>query len=163
MSPEERREKLSMVYKALICLGDLERYREQYSDAARREAKEGKTTHSKLLQRYMKATTYYDVARGLVPDDGSAFNQLAVIATYTGDNFSCVYYYFRALAIKNAFKNIDEILNKLLRKTFERWYEKVHRRRQGEDGSEDGKEGDAVEDCKSDLLVLVAILYRRAG
>ena len=70
MGPEGKREKLGLIYKALICLGDLERYKEQYEDRVNREAREGKLSLSKLQERYNKAWSYYEVARALVPDDG---------------------------------------------------------------------------------------------
>ena len=68
MSPmlgvEEKREKLSLVYKGLICLGDLERYKEQYSERARsNDIRRGE-------ERFSRAKMYYEVARGLQPDDG---------------------------------------------------------------------------------------------
>lgn len=156
---EERKEKLGLVYKALICLGDLERYKEQYDEKARRDVREGKVVPAKFQERYGKSWTYYEVARALVPDDGSAFNQLAVISTYLGDDFLCVYYYIRALAVKNAFKNIQEILEKFLRKSFEKWAGKQQRRRRDEE-EEEGEEG---EDMKAEFVTLIAILYRRQG
>ena len=167
MSADERREKLGLVYKALICLGDLERYKEQYDERARREAREGRPA-AQLQEKYGKAWTYYEVARALVPDDGSAFNQLAVISTYVGDDFCCVYYYFRAMAVRIAFKNIGQILDKFLGKLYERWAARIVRRRQGLPGQE-GEEQDSEEmldatgEMKRDLLVLAAILYRRQG
>mgnify|MGYP002718884119 CR=1 FL=1 len=162
MSFDERKEKLGLVYKALICLGDLERYKEQYDDKTRREVRDGKGgPQTKIQDRFGKAWTYYEVARSLVPDDGSAFNQLAVISTYLGDEFLCVYYYFRALSVKNAFKNIQEILDKFLRKVFERWIGKMQRRRR--DDGQSGREEEERPEVEEDVLLLVAILYRRSG
>lgn len=169
MSADERREKLGLVYKALICLGDLERYKEQYDERTRREAREGRPAQPMQLQeKYGKAWTYYEVARALMPDDGSAFNQLAVISTYVGDEFCCVYYYFRAMAVRMAFKNIGQILDKFLGKLYERWAARVVRRRQGlpgQDGEEQEPEEslDVTGEMKRDLLVLAAILFRRQG
>ena len=161
MSSEERKEKLGLVYKALICLGDLERYREQYDDKNRREAREGKLGQStKNSERFNKAWTYYEVARSMIPDDGSAFNQLAVISTYLNDDFLCVYYYIRAMAVKSSFKNIHEILDKFLRKVFERWLGKMQRRREDDQSGEEEVEKAPVE---KDVLLLVAILFRRNG
>lgn len=64
----EKREKVALVYKCLICLGDLERYKEQYSDKIRREREGGKMHQGE--ERYTRAKMYYEVARALVPDDG---------------------------------------------------------------------------------------------
>lgn len=170
MGKEEKKEKLALVYKGLICLGDLERYKEQYSDRARRE-KDGVKDKMRDEERYAKARMYYEVARGLIPSEGefcgcrlnaersgSAFNQLAVISTYTFDDLFCVYYYFRAVAVKQAFKNGEVILDKFLKKLHDRW-------RSGEQASVNvGGEGKSeVEEFKRDFLVVVATIYRRSG
>lgn len=159
MGPEEKREKLSLVYKALVCLGDLERYREQYEDRSRKEMREGRVNVTKLAERFAKATNYYEVARSLIPHDGSAFNQLAVISTYVNDDFLCVYFYFRALAVKQAFKNIEEIMDKFLKKVFEKWV--IKSQKETKDESEGEK--DEVARFKADILVLSAIVFRRSG
>ena len=99
MEGTEEREKVALVHKALICLGDIERYKAQYS-----------------ANDFTRARGYYDAARIISPDDGAAYNQLAVISTYSGDDFSCVYYYFRSLAVKVPFKGANEILAKFLGK-----------------------------------------------
>ncbi len=64
-SPEERAKKVGLVHKALVCLGDLERYREQYGPrpAATAQAQQG-------TERYAVARRYYEVARGLLPENG---------------------------------------------------------------------------------------------
>lgn len=152
MGYEEKKDKVGLVYKALVCLGDLERYRVSYDDNTRRQEREGRSELGKAAQeKFSKAWTYYEVARSLVPDDGSAFNQLAVVSTYGQDEFLCVYYYFRALAVKSSFKNINEILEKFLRKIYERWAGRTQRGEEVEEG------------VRAELLVLVAILYRRSG
>ena len=58
------------MYKGLICLGDLERYKEQYSDRARREGEGARERGGRGEERFGRAKTYYEVARGLQPDDG---------------------------------------------------------------------------------------------
>jgi hypothetical protein len=62
------KEKIGLVYKALICLGDVERYREQYDERVRREVREGRMEMK--FERFDKAWGYYEAARGLNPDDG---------------------------------------------------------------------------------------------
>lgn len=71
---EEKREKLGLVYKGLICLGDLERYKEQYSERARRERDGGRDggRGGGGEERFRRAKMYYEVARGLQPDDGES-------------------------------------------------------------------------------------------
>lgn len=75
-SNEEKKEKVGLVYKALICLGDVERYKEQYSDGYRREKAGGSVSKGKGEEgeRFSRARAYYDVARSLVPDDGKSFS-----------------------------------------------------------------------------------------
>lgn len=68
LSRDEMEKKLSMVYKGLVYLGDLERYKEQYSDKARREAREA--VPSRNAERYSRAILFYEVARGIQPDNG---------------------------------------------------------------------------------------------
>ena len=89
-------------------------------------------------------------------DIGSAFNQLAVISTYVGDDLLRVYYYFRAMAVSQAFKNIDEILERFLRKIYERWHAV-------EEGREEEQQEAVLEEFKRDYLVVISMLYRRTG
>ncbi|ORY27370.1 hypothetical protein BCR39DRAFT_230143 [Naematelia encephala] len=150
MTLEERREKVVLVYKGLICLGDLERYKEQYSERARKD-REGNAVgrhadRERGEERFARSKNYYEIARGLLPNDGSAFNQLAVISTYINDDLLCVYYYFRALAVRQAFKNGEEILDKFLKKV------------NGEEPSDGGEIR-----FRKEFLVVVASLYRRTG
>ncbi|KAK8844618.1 hypothetical protein IAR55_006465 [Kwoniella newhampshirensis] len=151
---QEKRDKLSLIYKGLICLGDLERYKEQYREPVtnNRAVKAARRTEEK----FAAARRYYEIARGLVPDDGLAFNQLAVISTYLSDNFSTTYFYFRALAIRSAFRNIDDIVYRFLGKNWEKW-----RSKQKEGNPDVGR--DEVEFWKEELVVLVGILYLKAG
>ncbi|TYJ58633.1 hypothetical protein B9479_000469 [Cryptococcus floricola] len=96
LSLAEKKTKLGLLYKGLICLGDLERYREQYKapiNGAGRRAQE----RVREGGRFEAAGRYYTAAWSLLPDDGSAWNQLAVISTYIPSDFSTAYYYIRAL------------------------------------------------------------------
>jgi protein SMG7 len=80
-----------------------------------------------------------------------------VISTYVNDDLLCVYYYFRAMAVRQAFKNIEDILEKFLRKVYERW----HTAQGDDDEDRDGETG--LEELRRDFLVIIAILYRRTG
>ncbi|WRT63530.1 uncharacterized protein IL334_000435 [Kwoniella shivajii] len=169
---EEKRDKLSLIYKAVICLGDLERYKEQYNEKPK-SSKDNKHNSSSSSRRrlvgnnqeekFSQARKYYEIARKLLPDDGSAFNQLAVISTYLADSFSTTYYYFRAFAIRNAFKGIDGILYDHLGKATERW--RVRRREEKERDIQDVimDVRDEVKRWKEEMIVLVGILYLKAG
>jgi hypothetical protein len=66
---EVGKEKVGLVFKALVCLGDIERYRVQYDEKVRRELREGKDAMGGR-EVFVKAWGYYEAARGLNPDDG---------------------------------------------------------------------------------------------
>jgi hypothetical protein len=170
LSREESEKKLAMVYKGLVFVGDLERYKEQYSDRARRELRDGVPRRPRDADRYARAILFYEVARGLQPDFGElcslalltplgqAFNQLAVINQYVGDNFHCTYHYFRALAVRQPFPSGLANLERVLKKTFDQWRSQRHAR-------EEDKE-ETVDDTsafKRDLLIILAIQFVHAG
>ncbi|XP_052182535.1 nonsense-mediated mRNA decay factor SMG7-like [Diospyros lotus] len=75
----------------LVCLGDLARYRELYMKPD--------------FQRcnWSVAATYYFRASLVWPDSGNPQNQLALLATYIGDDFLALYHCIRSLAIKEPF------------------------------------------------------------
>ncbi|RSH84706.1 uncharacterized protein EHS24_006230 [Apiotrichum porosum] len=161
LSREESEKKLAIVYKALVYLGDLERYKEQYSEKARREARDG--TSPRDTERYTRAVMFYEVARGLQPDNGQAFNQLAVVDGYVGDNFHCTYHYFRALAVRQPFPSGRANLERVLKKAFDRWRARRHA---GEGGSNDDASDPALDEAdafKRDLLTILAIHFVKAG
>lgn len=83
---------------------------------------------------------------------------MAVIATYLGDDFSVVYNYFRALAIRIPFKGVADIVDKFLKKAYERWEEiEGDKAVSGDDVSR------ALAEWRKEAVVLVSILYRQVG
>ncbi|KAI8920216.1 hypothetical protein DFJ77DRAFT_451699 [Powellomyces hirtus] len=94
-------------YRSLIFLGDLARYREIYAD--RKET------------NWSTARMFYNMAIQLMPDSGNPYNQLAVIASYAGDELLAVEYYLRSLAISKpfatAFENLDILFEKVQKRT----------------------------------------------
>ncbi|BEJ12115.1 hypothetical protein CspHIS471_0205750 [Cutaneotrichosporon sp. HIS471] len=152
LSREEGEKKVGLVYKGLICLGDLERYKEQYSEKARRDAREGLPPRDAKFER---AVMYYEVGRALQPDNGMAFNQLAVIDGYLGDNFHCTYHYFRALAVRQPFPGGEANLERVLKRAFDRWRVARH------EGSTSPT--DDLEAFRRDVLVICAILFLKAS
>jgi hypothetical protein len=75
LSPEEAKKKLSLVHKTLVCLGDLERYKEQYGSERDRKRGVAASAASKTKDdegRYAVAKRYYEVARGLMPENGAS-------------------------------------------------------------------------------------------
>lgn len=163
VSREEAEKKVGLVYKGLICLGDLERYKEQYSEKARRDARDGLPSRDVKFER---AVMYYEVGRGLQPDNGElaqvaeltagmAFNQLAVIDGYLGDNFHCTYHYFRALAVRQPFPGGEANLERVLKRAFDRWRVVRH------EGA--ASPTDDLETFRRDLLAICAILFLKAS
>ncbi len=65
---EEQEKKLGLIHKALICLGDLERYKDQYGAERERRKRVGGDDK----ERYGGAKKFYEVARGLLPDNGES-------------------------------------------------------------------------------------------
>ncbi|RMZ86232.1 hypothetical protein DV737_g178, partial [Chaetothyriales sp. CBS 132003] len=76
---------LRSCHATLIHLGDLSRYRETELP------KKGKQ------RNWGPAIGYYDLAHRLIPADGLAFNQQAVVSLAENDHFAAVYNLYRAL------------------------------------------------------------------
>ncbi|WVR03284.1 hypothetical protein IAU60_000275 [Kwoniella sp. DSM 27419] len=158
---QDKHDKLGLVYKALICLGDIERYKEQYKEPTKGRRRDGNGAPLRPEDKFAAARGYYEIARGLQPDDGAAFNQLAVISTYQSNDFCTTYYYFRALATRNAFKGADGILDKFLVKTVEKWRGRLKEEHERDDEEREAR-GD-IDLWKEELVVLVGIIYHKIG
>ncbi|XP_052203021.1 nonsense-mediated mRNA decay factor SMG7-like [Diospyros lotus] len=78
-------------HRLLVCLGDLARYRELCK----------KLDFQK--PDWSVAATYYFKAALVWPDSGNPQNQLALLATYVGDDFLALYHCIRSLAVKEPF------------------------------------------------------------
>ncbi|CAG8534106.1 12023_t:CDS:10 [Cetraspora pellucida] len=89
-------------HKSLIFLGDLARYRELQTEKPRKN--------------WSIACDYYNHARHLVPESGNPHNQLAVIATYSADEFSAVYHYYRSLVVRCPFLTAKDNISLLFHK-----------------------------------------------
>ncbi|KAK4054561.1 hypothetical protein OIV83_001055 [Microbotryomycetes sp. JL201] len=140
---KQRSRALPLVHKALIYFGDLARYRELYSDP--HPTKEGappgrKRGKSKLpdggdrTKNFTRAAECYHQARLLMPDDGNPSNQLAVLSTYSNDNLSTAYHYYRALAVVTPFATARINLGKLFAKLVARWFAADGGEPDGDDG-----------------------------
>ena len=83
MTDEQRHSRLSILSKALICMGDIARYREQYNESGGRQhellaplkrergGRRGRNKEPNLNRR-----SCYERARRLVPDDGNRWRLL---------------------------------------------------------------------------------------
>ncbi|CAH8388457.1 unnamed protein product [Eruca vesicaria subsp. sativa] len=92
-----------LCHRFYICLGDLERYKEQHLK-----------THGH--SNWSTAATYYLEAAKSWPDSGNPHNQLAVLATYVGDEFLALYHCVRSLAVKEPFPGASNNLLLLFEK-----------------------------------------------
>ncbi|KAK9267169.1 hypothetical protein L1049_009589 [Liquidambar formosana] len=93
-----------LCHRFLVCLGDLARYRELY----------GKLDNEN--HNWSIAATYYLEATMVWPDGGNPQNQLAVLATYIGDEFLALYHCIRSLAVKQPFPDAWDNLMVLFEK-----------------------------------------------
>ncbi|KAJ0233737.1 Protein SMG7L [Hirschfeldia incana] len=92
-----------LCHRFYICLGDLERYKEQYLKTYEHP-------------NWSTAATYYLEAAKSWPDSGNPHNQLAVLATYVGDEFLAMYHCVRSLAVKEPFPGASNNLLLLFEK-----------------------------------------------
>ncbi|KAM9320894.1 telomerase-binding protein EST1A [Gastrophryne carolinensis] len=101
--------------RAMICQGDIARYREQVADTC----------------NYGKARSWYLKAQHIAPKNGRPYNQLALLAIYTRRKLDAVYYYMRSLAASNPILTAKESLMSLFEET-KRKAEQMEQRQQKE-------------------------------
>ncbi|KAF8153018.1 hypothetical protein B0H34DRAFT_662751 [Crassisporium funariophilum] len=147
-SPEERESRLAILTKALICLGDIARYRELYNESngrpkAGHEADAGPTRRGRNRRggaagaevpprprNYDKAQQCYEQARLLVSYDGNPSHQLAILASYQKDSFTSLIHYYRALCVRQPYDTAAENLGTVLSKALESWRQRMRRERE---------------------------------
>jgi protein SMG7 len=131
---EQRQNQLSIVSKVLVCLGDIARYKEQYNDKGGRPKagqeigppakKNGKKQNGDFIIRsrdYDKAQQRYEHARILVPSEGNASHQMAILASYQRDTFGSLVHYYRALCVQQPYETAAENMEKALNKALDYW------------------------------------------
>ncbi|CAM8886453.1 unnamed protein product [Rhodiola kirilowii] len=91
-------------HRCLICLGDLARYKISH------EEDESGT------RDYAVASGYYLQASSIWPSSGHPHHQLAIVASYSGDELMAVYWYFRSLAVEIPISTTRESLVVLFEK-----------------------------------------------
>lgn len=89
---ENIRQRRSSAHKCLIFLGDIARYAKVHSS----DGASSTTCH--------EAESYYKRALQLVPEEGNAHNQLAVLATYRNADLVAAYHYVRAIYCERPFE-----------------------------------------------------------
>ncbi|CAH8365328.1 unnamed protein product [Eruca vesicaria subsp. sativa] len=78
-------------HRCLIYLGDLARYKGLYGEGDSKN------------REHAAASSYYLQAASLLPGSGNPHHQLAIIASYSEDEFAATYRYFRSLAVETPF------------------------------------------------------------
>ncbi|THH19407.1 hypothetical protein EW146_g1740 [Bondarzewia mesenterica] len=137
LSSAQRESRLTMLSKALVCLGDLARYREQYSESngrpragheegprrSGRNRRQGAPEPARA-RNYDKAKTCYERARDLVPEEGNASHQLAILAAYQRDTFESLVHYYKALCVRVSYEPAAENMGNVLAKFLDLWKSK---------------------------------------
>ncbi|KAK7302806.1 hypothetical protein RJT34_13702 [Clitoria ternatea] len=93
-----------LCHRCLVCMGDLSRYKQQCENPDIQN------------HNWSVAATHYLEATRIWPDSGNPQNQLAVLATYIGDEFLALYHCVRSLAVKEPFPDAWNNLILLLEK-----------------------------------------------
>ncbi|KAI5300852.1 hypothetical protein KEM55_004460 [Ascosphaera atra] len=104
-----RQDILVACHATLIHLGDLSRYREV------------ELVLTPRLRKWDKAISYYNLARTILPDDGMAHNQLAIIGLAEGNHLEATYRLYRAICSKNEYPPAPENLNIEFKKVLTAW------------------------------------------
>ncbi|CAE6426400.1 unnamed protein product [Rhizoctonia solani] len=151
-SHEHRSNKLLVVFRALIYLGDIARYREQYgthpnkgnSETSAKRSRGGRRgrgggTEKSTEKPFSKAEAFYIQARLLLPDYGNPFNQLAIVYSYQHDFFGAALNYYRALCVRKPFPTAQDNLVRTLAKCLDADREMWRERREHEGESDSGK------------------------
>jgi protein SMG7 len=137
-TPAQRESRLAILSKALVCLGDIARYRELYNESGGRpragheetmsfrkvtRGKRGGQPQEVLVRarNYDRAQLCYEQARLLVPSEGNASHQMAILASYKKDAFGSLVHYYRALCVRQPYDTASENLGTVLSKALEQW------------------------------------------
>ncbi|KAJ0989507.1 hypothetical protein J5N97_007863 [Dioscorea zingiberensis] len=94
----EMKKGLLSCHRCLIYLGDLARYKGLYGDV------------DSANRDYAAASSYYVQAASLWPSSGNPHHQLAILASYSGNDLVAVYWYFRSLAVDSPFSTARDNL-----------------------------------------------------
>ncbi|XP_028797617.1 protein SMG7 [Neltuma alba] len=94
----EMKKGLVSCHRCLIYLGDLARYKGLYGEG------------DSVNREFGAASSYYLQAASLCPSSGNPHHQLALLASYSGDELVTIYRYFRSLAVESPFTTARENL-----------------------------------------------------
>ena len=142
--PAEHESRLAILSKAIVCLGDITRYRELYNEAGGRPKagqedgtvpakRGGRASRGSIpgfdsiprARNYDKAIQCYEQARLLVPYEGNPSHQLAILAFYQGDMFTSLFHHYRALCVRQPYDTASENVKKILNKALDQQTKKI--------------------------------------
>ncbi|KAI0342447.1 hypothetical protein BDW22DRAFT_1429283 [Trametopsis cervina] len=147
MDQTQRESRVAIISKALVCLGDIARYKELYNEAGGRPraghedgppatASSGRNGRGRRgggpaqgsgfmalprLRNYDRAQSCYEQARLLLPFDGNPSHQLAILSSYQKDIFGSLVHYYRALCVRTPYETASENLGTVLSKALEQY------------------------------------------
>ena len=104
------------VHRSLLCLGDLSRYKELYSEKEQKD--------------FTESVRFYERAALIVPSSGMPQNQLAMLATYNEAESTALYHYCRSIMADNAFTGGFENIARLFavnKSSYEQLHQQVQR------------------------------------
>ncbi|KAG7095693.1 hypothetical protein E1B28_006407 [Marasmius oreades] len=176
----QRESRMEILSKALTCLGDIARYREQYNEAGGRP-RAGYEDHSGPGRRgrfkkggggalipdlprprnYEKARHCYEQAKLLVPHEGNPSHQLAILASYQKDMFTSLVHYYRALCVRHPYDSASDNIHTVLHKAIEQW--KMKSKNEGEVDLRNAVGKIRIEAFKEKLVILHGLLRLGLG
>jgi protein SMG7 len=174
-APLPRDVQLAILGKALVCLGDLARYKEQYNESGgrpragqehgppamptRRPGRRGRggghaaPVASVPRERdYDRAERFYEAARKVVPADGNPHHQLAILATYKRETFGALVHYIRSLCVQQPYEPGADNMGSMLKKELDAW--KAVQRQGGRAAGEPRLPKERVDLLKENIIVL---------
>lgn len=142
----DKESRIAILTKAIVCLGDIARYRELYNESGgrpkagqedvapvkRTRTRRGGQSVADLVPRprdYHRAQQCYEQARLLMPHDGNPSHQLGIIAFYQKDSFMSLVHYYRALCVRQPYDTASENLGSVLTRALDQWYQRSRRER----------------------------------
>lgn len=181
-SSTERGGRLAILSKALVCLGDIARYRELYNESggrpkagheesslpARKNARNKRGAPGMDVipraRNYDKAQQCYEQARLLVPYEGNPSHQLAILSSYQKDSFGSLIHYYRALCVRQPYDTAAENLGTVLNKGLDQWKSRMKREKERNGGKSAERDSAStlaprlrVENFKERVVVLHAL------
>ena len=148
-SSPERAGQLTTLSKAIVCLGDIARYRELYNESGRRPKagyedgtgparKSGRNKRGDQggmgdiprARNYDRAQQCYEQARLLVPSEGNPSHQLAILSSYQKDLFGSLVHYYRALCVLQPYDTASENLGTVLNRALDQWKSRLKREKE---------------------------------